>query len=73
MQDALIGAMAVMSALVRGLMLQGGTGVAVQAGSASEKITNNALSLMMVSFSGFDMELKIVRKRAKHKEGYLNL
>lgn len=56
-QDALSGAMAVMSALTRGLISQGGTGVAMQVGSASEKMTNNALSLMTVGFDDPGMKL----------------
>lgn len=50
-QDALSGAMAMRSALVRDAMLQGGTGVAMQTGSATEKITNSALSLMFLDFA----------------------
>jgi hypothetical protein len=50
-QFALSGAMVAMSALVRGAMLQGGTGVALQKVTASEKMTNSALSLMMVGFA----------------------
>lgn len=45
---ALSGAMAMISALVRDAMLQGGTGVAMQTGIATEKITNSALSLMVL-------------------------
>lgn len=60
--------MAVMSALVRSLMLQGGTGVAVQAGSASEKMTNNALSLMMVDLGVFGMKLEKREKTSKTRD-----
>lgn len=64
-QDALLGAMAIMSALVRCLVLQGGTGVAVQAGSASEKMTNNALSFMMVDLGDFGTKLEKCEKTSK--------
>jgi hypothetical protein len=50
-QVALSGEISAMSALVRGAMLQGGTGVALQIGIANEKMTNSALSLMMVGFA----------------------
>jgi hypothetical protein len=50
-QVALSGEILAMSALVRGVMLQGGTGVALQKGTASEKMTNSALSLIMVGFA----------------------
>lgn len=73
-QDALSGAIAVMSALIRGLMLQGGTGVgrgvAMQTGSASEKMTNNALSLMIFGFGEPGMKLRNCGK-ASYIQGYL--
>ena len=47
-QVALSGAIAMISALVRGSILQGGTGVAVQRGTATEKMTNSALNLMVL-------------------------
>jgi hypothetical protein len=50
-QVALLGEILAMSALVRDARLQGGTGVALQIGIASEKITNSALSLMMLDFA----------------------
>ena len=57
-QEALSEAMVVMAETVRGAVLQGGTGVAMQTGMLSEKMTNSALSLMMVSFAeGFVKKL----------------
>lgn len=46
-QVALPGAMAAMSAVVRGAMLQAVTGVAMRRGTATEKMTNSALGLMV--------------------------
>lgn len=65
MQDVLFGAMDVISALVRRLMLQGGTGVAMQAGSAREKMTNNALSLMTFGFGDPGMKLRNCEKASR--------
>lgn len=50
-QEALSEATVVMAETVRGAVLQGGTGVAMQTGMLSEKMTNSALSFMMVSFA----------------------
>jgi hypothetical protein len=55
-QFVLSGVMVAMSTLVRGAMVQGGTGVALQIGIPSENMTNSALSLMMVGFACPGME-----------------
>lgn len=46
-------------------MLQGGTGVAMQAGSAREKMTNNALSLMTFGFGDPGMKLRNCEKASR--------
>jgi len=62
-QEALSEAMEVTAETVRGAVLQGGIGVALQIGMLSEKMTNNALSLMMVSFAE-EFVKKLTGKRA---------
>lgn len=62
-QEALSEAMEVMAGTVRGAVLQGGIGVAIQIGMLSEKMTNNALSLMTASFAE-EFVKKLTGKRA---------
>jgi hypothetical protein len=45
--------MVMISALVRIVMLQVGAGVAWQIGTASENMTNSALSLMVVALASY--------------------